>query len=358
MTDSLNGIEKIVYTLGKLYSRYGYRRFKMGKFEEYDIYAHNKDFLISDHVITFTDTNGKLMALKPDVTLSIVKNTAKEPLSFVNKVYYNENVYRISGSAKTFKEIKQTGLECIGCLTDYDVFEVLSLAKESLNAISNNYILDVSNMGFLNAVFCSLNLSEDAKTNLLLAFKDKNSAYALSILNNDNIDQKNIDRILALIKMNETVQNALDILSSKFPEKQFKEYIAELKNVLLPLNDNRVKIDFSAINDMRYYNGIVFRGYIDNVPKAVLSGGRYDKLMQKMGKVNSAIGFAVYPDELNVDETSKFDADVLIITNNELSVTEVKKVVDEYVNKGLSVNVQPRFPEGMNFGEIIDLRRV
>ena len=72
---SLNFNEKVIFALRKLYDRYGYARYKMGKFEEYDLYARNKDFLISDSVITFTDINGKLMALKPDVTLSIVKNS-------------------------------------------------------------------------------------------------------------------------------------------------------------------------------------------------------------------------------------------------------------------------------------------
>ena len=66
---SLSFQEKVIFSLRGLYRSYGYTQYKMSKFEEYDLYANNKDFLISDRVITFTDTNGKLMALKPDVTL-------------------------------------------------------------------------------------------------------------------------------------------------------------------------------------------------------------------------------------------------------------------------------------------------
>ena len=76
----------------------------MNKFEEYDLYAKNKDYLVSDNVLTFTDTNGKLMALKPDVTLSIIKN-CKDRQDSLEKVYYNENVYRISKSTHSFQEI-------------------------------------------------------------------------------------------------------------------------------------------------------------------------------------------------------------------------------------------------------------
>ena len=54
------------------------------------------------------------MALKPDVTLSIVKN-APEASGVVQKVYYSENVYR------DYREIMQAGLEGVGDLTDFSV---------------------------------------------------------------------------------------------------------------------------------------------------------------------------------------------------------------------------------------------
>ena len=93
----LRNEEKAVFALRQLYFSYGYRQFKMSKFEEYDLYSKNKDFLVSEGVISFTDTDGKLLALKPDVTLSIINN-AKELPGQVDKLYYNENVYRISGN--------------------------------------------------------------------------------------------------------------------------------------------------------------------------------------------------------------------------------------------------------------------
>ena len=61
--------------LRKLYRRHGYLPYRMSKFEPYELYLRNKRFLLSEDILTFTDTDGRLMALKPDVTLSIVKNT-------------------------------------------------------------------------------------------------------------------------------------------------------------------------------------------------------------------------------------------------------------------------------------------
>ena len=117
--------EQVAFDLRALYSRYGYAQYKMSKFEEYDLYARNKDFLISENVITFTDLSGKLMALKPDVTLSIVKNSADQT-PWVQKLYYNENVYRTAKGSAGVRGIMQMGLETLGDLDEYCISEVLS----------------------------------------------------------------------------------------------------------------------------------------------------------------------------------------------------------------------------------------
>ena len=94
--------EEIVYKLRELYEKYGYRRFKMSKFEEYDFYMEYKKFLTTQNIISFNDLDGRLLALKPDITLSIAKNA---PEGENTKVYYNENVYRVSHSIHEYKEI-------------------------------------------------------------------------------------------------------------------------------------------------------------------------------------------------------------------------------------------------------------
>ncbi|MBO5184513.1 MAG: ATP phosphoribosyltransferase regulatory subunit, partial [Clostridia bacterium] len=115
--------EKIIFALRELYLSKKFSPYRMSKFEEYDLYADNKDFLVSDNVITFNDIGGKLMALKPDVTLSIIKNSVDKPLE-TQKLFYNENVYRVSKSTGSFKEIMQTGVECFGKVGEAEICEV------------------------------------------------------------------------------------------------------------------------------------------------------------------------------------------------------------------------------------------
>ena len=85
--------DKITGLLCSLYEKYGYNRFKMNKFEQYSLYLENKDFLTSDRIVTFTDNTGRLLALKPDVTLSIVKGA-------VDKKSECENAYEVTSFLK------------------------------------------------------------------------------------------------------------------------------------------------------------------------------------------------------------------------------------------------------------------
>ena len=152
----LKNEESAVFSLRELYRSYGYLPYKMSKFEEYDLYVRNKDFLVSDSIITFNDTNGKLLALKPDVTLSIVKNCGFEK-GCTQKLFYNENVYRVSQGTHAYKEIMQTGLECIG---DVDVFDI-----EKSSPTVNFPMPEVKNPDYIyKGAFSSVNIKSPIET--------------------------------------------------------------------------------------------------------------------------------------------------------------------------------------------------
>ena len=164
--DILTFGERTELSLRSLYKSYGYTQYKMNKFEEYDLYASNKNFLVSDNVITFTDTDGKLMALKPDVTLSIIKNAHPKPAE-TEKLFYDENVYRVSSGTRMFKEIKQVGLECLGNIDVFCISEVLGLAAKSLELISSCYVLEISHAGILSDILDEYGFSAGTKNEIL-----------------------------------------------------------------------------------------------------------------------------------------------------------------------------------------------
>ncbi|MCQ2423613.1 MAG: ATP phosphoribosyltransferase [Clostridia bacterium] len=290
--------EKIIFALRGLYLSAGYQPYRMSKFEEYDLYAGNKDFLLSDNVITFTDIGGKLMALKPDVTLSIIKNSTDAP-DETRKVFYNENVYRVSKGTGSFKEIMQAGVECFGAVGESEICEVLRLAAESLSVLSNDAVLTVSDLGILSSVIGRLALPADRQNALYAAIGEKNTDV-LSALCAESADGEAAALLGRLLRLHGPAADVLPeldgLLGGCAAYGAFRGVIASLlaSDVGAP-----VQIDFSVTGDTNYYNGIIFKGFLSGIPSEVLSGGQYDRLMRRLGRRSAAIGFAVYTDALD-----------------------------------------------------------
>jgi ATP phosphoribosyltransferase regulatory subunit len=355
-TDNLRYDEQAVLSLCALYSRYGYKQYKMRKFEEYDLYRKNKDFLISDSVITFTDTNGKLMALKPDVTLSIVKNT-KDMDGSVQKVYYNENVYRISKGTHSYKEIRQAGLECMGDIDPYCECEVLSLAMQSLMTISEDCIMDVSDLSILSTLYYYIGLPLSARKKMTALISGKNVHEMKQLCLEAGISGKGIDLLEELVSYNGTPEEILpklkamaDIIGAQAQFSEFEDVITSLD----PAYQNKLRIDFSVVGDISYYNGIVFKGFIDRIPGSVLSGGRYDSLMQSMNRDSKAIGFAVYIDMLerfNM-KTKQFDYDAVLLYSDFDNIAAVRCAAEKLMKEYASVLTVTQIPEKATFGRL------
>ena len=298
----LTGTEKRIFALRTLFSSYGYIPYRMRKFEEYDLYSRNKDFLMNDRVITFTDTNGRLKALKPDVTLSIVKNLKDNP-GDIQRLYYDENVYRVSGSTGTYKEIMQMGLECIGAADNPSVTEVLDLAAASLELVaeSNDYVLKVSDLDVLTLLIDDMTDSKSLRAQLLDLAGAKNVHGIKALCAENEITGSSLETLIGLLALYGCPDEVLPKLKALCKGSCAEAEAEELASVLEDLSDERkakIALDFSIIGDTSYYNGISFEGYIDGIPACVLIGGRYDMLMRRMKKKSRAIGFAVYLDTL------------------------------------------------------------
>ncbi len=348
--------EAAIFRLRELYGRYGYTQYKMSKFEEYDLYVRNKSFLISDSVITFTDTNGKLMALKPDVTLSIVKNTKAAP-GQVQKVYYNENVYRVSGRSRAYREIMQAGLECLGDIDDYCLGEVLTLAKESLACISERYILDVSHLGLLSLLIDRIGISPAGRRKLLESLAHKSLHDAGMICREEGIASEKAELLGKLCDCSGEVTAAFKKLYALSSDAEWQSAVKQFESVLSSIPTDNVRIDFSPVNDMRYYNGIVFQGFVEGVPESILSGGQYDHLMQRMEKKAGAVGFAVYLDQLeSLGATQKdFDVDTVLLYDESVSPKTVRQAVGACIAEGVSVTAQKAIPERLKYRRLLKI---
>ncbi len=345
--------------LSEIFERAGYRRYKMSKFEEYDLYARHKDFLISENVLTFTDLDGKLMALKPDVTLSIVKNSDGQQL---RKVYYRENVYRAEKGSLGFREISQAGLECIGAVDEYSVCEVLSLAAKSLSAIGPRCELAVSHLGILCGLLSGAGLSSPAVGEAVGLFGDKNRDGLAALLEREGADREAAERVIGLSELEENAADApkkLTALLRGFVADEMLDRFCNTCRFLGKEFGERVRVDFSVVGDLGYYSGIIFKGFIDGIPASVLSGGQYDGLMKKLNRHSRAIGFAIYLDLLEpiLEIGEDFDADALLVYSQTDSAEAIYEAAKKLSEGGRSVAVLPKIPEDGRFREIFRLDR-
>ena len=194
---NLRADERISIALREMYQQHGYLPYKVNQFEEYDLYMRNKRFLMSENVIAFSDMDGKLMAMKPDVTLSIIKNTSDSAETI--KVSYAERVYRVPRGAKGFKEIMQTGLEVIGKVDNFAMGEVLMLAVRSLAAISDSYALDIADLGIVSGILEETALDDNRRAQLLALISEKNLHGLKETCDVLGVGKETKDRLCSLV---------------------------------------------------------------------------------------------------------------------------------------------------------------
>lgn len=293
--------ERASLQLRVLYEQAGYRKYHMGRFEEYGLYQENRSFLSCEQVITFTDLDGRLLALKPDVTLSIAKNVQPAPEK-CERCYYVENVYRPSLESHTFREINQMGLECIGAVDAEAMVQVVSLAIDSLAVNGAEYVMELGHMGFVTGLLDAVGAPEAARKKLLACLRDKNVHELQRLSAAAGLSRQGIDALCRLTGLSGPWEAVLDAADELALNASMGDALNELRSLCASLEAEgktaQAKLDLSLVNDLDYYNGLVMQGYLAGLPRAVLRGGRYDPLIAQFTPGARAIGFALYLDEL------------------------------------------------------------
>lgn len=362
MNTNLNGLrpdERVSLALRGVFEQYGYKRIKARMFEPYALYLENRSFLADERVITFTDPDGRLMALKPDVTLSLVKNSAATGEKS-EKLYYIENVCRLSRENREFREISQMGLELFGNIDAYAAHEVLRLALRSLAEIDSEFVLDLSHMGFVGALLEEIVPAGADERALLESIRSKNLHELRRAAAAMGITEENTRRLAALAGLYGGFAEALPTARAIAGKSEaMNAALDDLEAVYALLGDSaladNLRLDFSIVNDIGYYTGLIFQGYVSRAPRAVLSGGRYDKLPEKFGSSAGAIGFALYLDQVaeRYDVRSEYDVDILVLYDENCDAKRLVRSVQALMVNGARVRVERSVPEGIRAEKIL-----
>ncbi|WP_314396696.1 ATP phosphoribosyltransferase regulatory subunit [Leptotrichia shahii] len=334
----------VLLDIRKMYDLYGYKRISLPSFEEYDLYNENKDF-IDRNILTVMSPNGKLLALRPDITLSVAKKISKDQSLKYSKIYYQENTYN-STKYTGYEEDEQLGIELIGKESVFLDFEIVDLAVKSLDIINEKSLIVLSHAGFISSIFDNFNLEYEVKEEIFDCINKKNSHDIKKILENNKFISENVKELIYKIP---ELSGDLDDITKKLSKyginDNIKKILLELKqlnNLLLKFHKkSKIVFDFSVIKNLNYYNGIILQGYIEGFPNVILTGGRYDRLFEKFGVDTGAVGFAILTDSLKgyYKDEDKNDFEILIAYDDS-NFEKLVEFVNDFQEKGLRVRTE------------------
>lgn len=295
--------QKEVQLIGLLRSA-GYKKCRLGKFDEYELFDRNRAFLEGDRMLTFTDPYGKLYALRPDVTLSVMKQAVYQPENEYH-VYYKEDVFRLSPETHQYEAHCQIGAECIEKNAVTSRARVLELAAQALGCLDGRSVLVVSHMGFLLKNEWYLAQGQTERDQILRYIGQKNKHDLLRYLDALQCPEEHRKKLTGAVSLTGMPQAVLRKIQKEGLGKELLEAAEETEQYVraLPAVDRQqVVLDFSLVNPLSYYNGLVFQGFLEGCSRYVLSGGQYDRLAMRFMPQHQnscrAIGFALNMDVL------------------------------------------------------------
>ena len=267
--------------------------------EFYDVFSSEEHGIAQEKMYKLTDQKGRLLALKPDLTMPVARVAATRLKGQIRplRLYYDQNIYAVS-QALTGRsdETAQIGIEIIGASGRRTDLEVLVLAIEALQSCGlTDFRLEIGHIGFFNTLVRRLNLSEEDAEEIRTLIQTKNFPSL-----NDRLDRMADRETASILKQLPALFGGEEVFEQAAEILHFSELSADMESLhsiyqslsQLGLGD-KLSIDLGIVNRNDYYTGIVFRGYVEGLGTTALVGGRYDTLLSDYGSPEPAIGFSI-----------------------------------------------------------------
>lgn len=291
--------ENLLSKIRNRFYTYGYQQVRTSTFEEYDMYDTINGTVNKDDMIKVVDTSGKVLVLRPDVTIPVFKMTTWNKQQSRNRLrfFYVLDIFRQSIDENGKKENTQAGIECFGESTPETDAEVLVQAIHTLKDLDfSNFKIEIGHAGFFKELIAESSLNASTLEHIKSLIQTKNMTALEAFLAELPLCDKLRSAIqkIPLLYGNpgDVIEHAKEIVLNE--NMQMK--LDNLKKVVDLLKDYGVEdaivCNLGLINNMNYYTDIIFQGFIENVGKPVLMGGRYDDLGEGNDNSIPAIGFA------------------------------------------------------------------
>ena len=282
--------------LTRLFRQRGYREVSTPDTEFYDLFALTGSAIPQERMVKVWDSSGKLCVLRPDSTTPIARVAATKlrSLPLPQRLYYDQTVYR-AGPAHNggSREIPQCGVELIGAAGPKADLEMIVTAIDALRACgAPRFHVELGHAGFFRDLAARLELGEEGTEQVRALIEGKNFAALSALLAPyaGHPAAAALERLSRLFGGEEVLGEAGQLAGPT----QSVDYLRQLWDELSAAGYGQyVRFDLGMVHQIDYYTGVVFRGYVEGAGDAVLSGGRYDKLVEAFGRPAQATGFAV-----------------------------------------------------------------
>ncbi|HYF84035.1 MAG TPA: ATP phosphoribosyltransferase regulatory subunit [Clostridia bacterium] len=284
----------------------GFCRIETPLFEYYELFSGDISPVDDESIIKTIDSDGKVVVLRPDMTIPTVRVVAtklkgqQKPL----KLFYVGNVYRADKKNRgTGREFCQVGAEIYGCSGKWLDLEIIGMAKESFREASvTNYKIDIGHVGIIKGIFEELAIAEEKKVYIIDLIGKKNLVELEKEVSTLSISSRHKEIICKLPRFfgrPEDIFKSIDEIIINDTVRESADHLFEVceKSREMGLEANLI-IDVGMTGNMKYYTGLIFKAYAQGTGDVVISGGRYDDLLGKLGLNTTAAGFAIYVDSM------------------------------------------------------------
>lgn len=289
----------------KLYRSYGYQSVETSSFEFFRVFSEEVGTMPTRDLYKVVDRDGSTLVLRPDFTPSVARAVsmyfAQEdmPLRFC----YHGNVYRNSHSLQgRLRESTQMGVEYLNDDSAEADAEVIALVVETLRRSGlKDFQVSLGHVGYFESLVDEAGLDEDTVSELRDLLKARNRFGAEELIARQNLQGRLKDafnQMTDLFGGMEVLREAGKNVSGEKAHMAL-DRLAEIWKLL----DERgcgdyVIFDLGMVTGYQYYTGIIFQAYTYGSGEALISGGRYNRLIEHFGKKAAAVGFATEIDSL------------------------------------------------------------
>lgn len=275
-------------------ARFGFGEVLTPTFEHAELFTLRSGQGIIDEMYAFKDKGDREMALRPEITASVIRfyvnelSTLPKPL----KLYYVGNCFRYENpQSGRFREFFQLGAELIGAKNPETDAEVIALAINCMRAAGlENFIVRIGHIGILKSLV-NAEIKDAKAAAEILRMIDKEDFDAMGdMFDAKALPRKLFDKIAALAE----IKGEVDLLNNLDPSEA-SEYLREIFSVLKLHGIEDCQLDLGIVRGLDYYTGMVFE--IDaprlGAEKQVLGGGSYTLSELFGGEPVFSTGFAI-----------------------------------------------------------------